>query len=211
MAIEYQKQNLEFTRVVKLVRNLGKAGAVKIGVDVAIGKYILMVDADGATDIKDFDSLYLSLHGPSLENTKEKIAIGSRAHLAGKSIATRSLFRTVLMKGFHLLVTIFCTGKVADTHGAAKALFSNLHLFGWAFDIELIYMAERLRIPIVEMPVTWREVDGSKLIRNKLDIITTSLTMARDIICVWVAYTSGVWTLTQPRKALIVSNVREEL
>ena len=67
MAIEYQKENLEFTRVVKLVRNLGKAGAVKIGVDVAIGKYILMVDADGATDIKDFDSLYLSLHGPSLE------------------------------------------------------------------------------------------------------------------------------------------------
>ena len=95
--------------------------------------------------------------------------------------------------------------------GAAKALFSNLHLFGWAFDIELIYMAERLRIPIVEMPVTWREVDGSKLIRNKLDIITTSLTMARDIICVWVAYNCGVWTLTQPRKALTDSTAREEL
>jgi dolichyl-phosphate beta-glucosyltransferase len=95
--------------------------------------------------------------------------------------------------------------------GAAKALFSNLHLFGWAFDIELIYMAEKLRIPIVEIPVTWREVDGSKLIRNKLDSITTSLTMASDIICVWLAYTCGVWTLTQPRKALIVSNAREEL
>ena len=67
MAMEYQNKNMEFTRIVKLVRNLGKAGAVKIGVDVAIGKYILMVDADGATDIKDFDSLYSSLHGPSLE------------------------------------------------------------------------------------------------------------------------------------------------
>ena len=67
IAIQYQKENLKFIRVVKLVRNLGKAGAVKIGVDVAIGKYILMVDADGATDINDFDSLYSILQGKSLE------------------------------------------------------------------------------------------------------------------------------------------------
>ena len=67
IAIQYQKENLKFIRVVKLVRNLGKAGAVKIGVDVAIGKYILMVDADGATDINDFDSLYSILQGQSLE------------------------------------------------------------------------------------------------------------------------------------------------
>lgn len=129
------------------------------------------------------------------------IAIGSRSHLAGESIATRSFFRTVLMKGFHFLVSMLCTSKIADTQcgfklfssEAAKILFQNLHSTGWAFDIELIYIAEKLDIPMYEMAVNWREVEGSKLIRSKIDIITTSATMARDIICIWLAYSLRVW------------------
>ena len=120
------------------------------------------------------------------------------------------LIDVVCISGHFFWCTYVCVNSCVIS-GAAKALFSNLHLFGWAFDIELIYMAERLHIPIVEMPVTWKEVDGSKLIRNKLDIITTSLTMARDIVCVWVAYNSGVWTFTQPRKALVAAAGGDEL
>ena len=60
MAMEYQNKNMEFTRIVKLVRNLG---AVKIGVDVATyGRRRWSYRY-----IRDFDSLYSSLHGPSLE------------------------------------------------------------------------------------------------------------------------------------------------
>lgn len=234
LGLKYQKQDIQSTRVINIIRNVGKAGAVRIGVDLAVGKYILMVDADGATDINDFESLYTSLQSTSFTRLcsfvvvlklflpfffcfySESIAIGSRAHLAGKSVATRSLFRTILMKGFHLFVTVFCTSKIQDTQcgfklfsaGAAKTLFSNLHLYGWAFDIELIFMAERLNIPMHEIAVNWKEVEGSKLIRNKLDIITTSATMARDIVCVWLAYSLGIWKL--PSK-IIAKNTQDEL
>jgi hypothetical protein len=47
-------------------------------------------------------------------------------------------------------------------------LFETMHLERWAFDIEIVYLCERLNIPMVELPVNWHEVDGSKLITNKV-------------------------------------------
>ena len=41
--------------------------------------------------------------------------------------------------------------------------------------------------------VHWQEIEGSKLITSKLDIITTSLTMLRDMLCVRVCYSFGIW------------------
>jgi hypothetical protein len=41
--------------------------------------------------------------------------------------------------------------------------------------------------------VNWHEVDGSKLIRSKLDVVTTSFTMARDILCMRLSYMLGLW------------------
>ncbi|RYY82670.1 hypothetical protein EON63_12925 [archaeon] len=43
--------------------------------------------------------------------------------------------------------------------------------------------------------MNWREVEGSKLIRNKLDVLTTSLTMARDMLSVRLSYLLGIWKL----------------
>ena len=194
--------------VLKLAGNRGKGGAVKQGVKAARGKYVLMVDADGATDITALPRLYREVR--RIEQVKSEvtgstepvgITIGSRAHLVEKSVATRAFYRTVLMKGFHLLVTVLCTKNIRDTQcgfklftrGAAKLLFNALHLESWAFDIELIYLAERLGIPMSEVAVKWEEVDGSKLIQSKLDVVFTSLNMARDMLAVRVAYIVVLW------------------
>lgn len=82
-----------------------------------------------------------------------------RAHLAAESISKRAFYRTVLMKGFHLLVMMFATRQVQDTQcgfklftrEAARILFSENHMRGWSFDIELIYIAEVLGIPMKEV------------------------------------------------------------
>lgn len=129
------------------------------------------------------------------------ITIVSRAHLARDSIAKREFYRTVLMKGFHFYVQVLVTRSVQDTQcgfkvftrRAGKALFGTLHLYRWAFDTELIFLAEWLGVPIQEVSVNWHEVDGSKLIRSKLDVVTTSITMARDILCMRLSYLLGMW------------------
>ena len=200
----------EDLKVLKLAENRGKGGAVKQGVKAARGNYILMVDGDGATDITALPRLYRELRRIEVINSAISgnteplgIAIGSRAHLEEKSVSTRAFYRTVLMRGFHLLVMLLCTQNVRDTQcgfklftkQTAKMLFDILHLEGWAFDIELIFVGEQLGIPMREVAVSWEEVDGSKLIQSKADVIITSLTMARDMLTVRLAYLFGLWKM----------------
>lgn len=67
------------------------------------------------------------------------IVCGSRAHLEDEAIATRSLFRTILMHGFHTLVWILAVRSVRDTQcgfklltrEAARVCFSSLHVERW--------------------------------------------------------------------------------
>lgn len=88
------------------------------------------------------------------------VAVGSRAHMRKKdSEAKRSLLRNILTQGFHVLVALLCTRNVQDTQcgfklftrQSARVLFSNLHLESWAFDTEIIYLAEAMHIPIAEV------------------------------------------------------------
>ena len=193
-------------RLVQLKSNKGKGGAIKRGVLFARGHYILFADADGATDIKSLEKLMNSLK--EIEKVdhhmgKVGMSIGSRAHLEKDSISQRKWYRTILMHGFHLLVSLLCTDQIKDTQcgfklftkSAAKILFSNLHLEGWAFDTEIIYLAESLNIPISEVAVHWQEVEGSKLIQTKLDVVKASLYMARDMLCLRMAYLFRIWDI----------------
>lgn len=54
---------------------------------------------------------------------------------------------------------IFCTLQLM-TRSAARELFSNTRLQRWCFDVELIFLAQQLRIPVVEVPVDWTEIPG---------------------------------------------------
>lgn len=79
--------------------------------------------------------------------------------MAEDSVASRSLLRTVLMKGFHFLVMLLISRNVEDTQcgfklfsrETARTLFQLLHLEKWSFDVELIFLAESFGMPIVEV------------------------------------------------------------
>jgi len=63
---------------VTTISNGGKGHAVKSGMKYAKGKYILMLDADGATDISDLDSFFKVME--SIRNEENgTIVIGSRS------------------------------------------------------------------------------------------------------------------------------------
>ncbi len=75
------------------------------------------------------------------------------------------------------------------TRGAAQQLFNNQHLDRWAFDVELMYLAKQLQLPVIEVPVTWSEVDGSKL-----SMVRDGIKMAIDMLIARVLYVTGVRT-----------------
>jgi dolichyl-phosphate beta-glucosyltransferase len=173
-------------------------GAVRFGTMHARGQLIMFADADGATRFSDVSKLEDELRRVcgNIDWTCPSIVVGSRAHLEQRSIATRSLFRTILMVGFHLLVRLFTVRTIRDTQcgfkmftrAAASQLFTIMHIERWAFDVELLYIAEQLHIPIVEVGVAWNEVDGSKLTP-----VWSWIEMGRDLLLIWFRYASGIW------------------
>ena len=52
------------------------------------------------------------------------------------------------------------------TRRAARLLYKNQRIKRWCFDVELIYLAQQLRIPIAEVPVEWREIPGMTRLDN---------------------------------------------
>jgi len=192
-----KKYSTEKIRVLTLLKNRGKGGAVKRGMMCARGKYLLFADADGATKFSDIERVEKSLK--EIENINQYgMAIGSRAHLEDKAVAKRSPFRNLLMYGFHFLVTILGVRGIKDTQCGFKLvtrksgqlLFPNLHIERWAFDVELIFVSQSLSIPVKEVAVNWTEIPDSKL-----SPFEASIQMTRDMIRIRFGYLFRFWTI----------------
>ena len=201
----------DILKLVSMHKNCGKGGAVKIGTLKCTGQLCLMLDADGATDIAD--GLPKVLNGMKdllggRDNNATSIlppaaVFGSRAHLEKESSASRSKIRTFLMHSFHFFVKILCSPRIKDTqcgfklftHSAAILLFTNLHLRRWAFDTEVVVIAEKLNVCLAEVGVVWQEIEGSKLDVDRITLVMVSLGMLRDMVCVRACYLLGIWKL----------------
>lgn len=204
VALNYTKRyGSEKIRVLTLIKNRGKGGAVRLGMLSARGRNLLFADADGATKFSDIEKLEKEMSSTIVDNPKS-VVIGSRAHLEKQAIATRSFFRTILMYGFHFLVWFFGVRTVRDTQcgfklftrDAAWHIFSALHVERWAFDVELLYIAEKTNMAIKEVAVNWTEIEGSKLVP-----FWSWLQMGIDLVLIWSKYQVGVWKIDDAKKS----------
>jgi len=188
-------------RVLTLGRNRGKGGAVRMGMLRARGRNLLFADADGATSFPDLTKLEEAME--TLEEGGHGVVCGSRAHLEDESIAQRTIIRTILMVGFHACVWIFAVRTVKDTQcgfkllkrKSAEVLFTTLHIERWAFDVEMLKVAEMLGIPLAEVSVRWQEIEGSKL-----SPLLDAIQMFRDIFLLWLRYAIGAWKLPEKKE-----------
>ncbi len=77
-------------RVVSLVENRGKGGAVTHGMKYVRGKYAIFADADGASRFEDLGKLVQACK--KIEDQEGRgLAIGSRAHLVGSEAVVKVL------------------------------------------------------------------------------------------------------------------------
>ncbi|KAF3421191.1 hypothetical protein E2986_07199 [Frieseomelitta varia] len=192
-------------RVLNLIKNRGKGGAVRLGILSARGSVILFADADGATKFKDLEKLddidYIDK--PNEVSSSHAIVCGSRAHLGEEETAKRSFFRLFLMHGFHFLVWFWGVRDIRDTQcgfklitrESARAVFQALHVERWAFDVEMLYIAKILNIPITEIPVNWTEIEGSKIVP-----FWSWLQMGKDIFFIWYKYRIGAWKIKRSKQ-----------
>lgn len=202
-----EKYGEDLVRGLRLLKNRGKGGAVTLGTRCARGALILFADADGATKFADLSKLedklkemtscdYLS----DMSKTADcnAVMVGSRAHLEALANVQRSFLRNILMKGFHFIVWFTGVRSIRDTQCGFKLftrktayrLFSSIHVQRWAFDVELLFIAEVLQIPMAEIPVNWTEIEGSKVVP-----VFSWIQMGFDVLKIWLHYTLGLWKI----------------
>lgn len=173
-------------------KNGGKGFAVRTGMQFIRGKYVLMLDSDGATDIKDYNLLY-----NVLKNEEYGLAIGSRKIIAEQ--AERVWYRNIMgiINNFIIRGCIGIKG-IKDTQcgfklftrSAAIDIFNNLHLVRWAFDVDMLYIGQKLGIKIFEVPVNWKEIPGSKLV-----LLPATVSFFRDYFAMITFYNTGFWKI----------------
>ena len=188
-------------RLVSLKHNRGKGGAVTHGMRHARGAYVAFADADGASKFDDLGRLVSACEKvQSKTGRRTGVAVGSRAHLVGsEAVVRRSKLRNFLMHSFHLLLKWMTpprTAAIRDTQCGFK-LFSRaslpyiipyMHCEGWIFDVEMLMLAEFAGIPVVEVPVGWREVKGSKL-----NVLWDSVGMAWGLALLRICWAVGIY------------------
>lgn len=183
-------------RLLRQPVNMGKGAAVAAGCSHARGQYILMVDADGATKVDEYNELERKMLQLQQVN-REAIVVGSRAHLEGQDKANRTSIRKFLGLSFHLLILMSGVRGINDTQcgfklfsrEAAKWLFPNQHIERWCFDPELLVIGRKRKMQIAEVPVEWNEIEGSKM------KVTSMIKMAIDLLRIAAFHGMGIWTV----------------
>ena len=159
--------------------HIGKGSAVRFGVLNARGRNVLFMDADGATPLDEIPKLSAALE------QGHDVAIGSRVvQNPGEVEVKTSFHRRLIGRCFALFVNLFAFGGIADTQcgfkmfrrEAALAIFPRQKIAGFAFDVEILFIARRLSLSTIEVPVNWVAQPGSKV-----NLVTDSLKMLRDI------------------------------
>lgn len=160
-------------RVLALVKNGGKAEAVRAGMNQAIDDGAAVVgylDADLSTPVREAQRLLSVLD----EKSESNVILGSRVSLLGRQIE-RHPTRHVLGRVFATMASVGLGLRVYDTQCGAKAFRVTPSLRAalrepftsrWAFDVELLARLLRDTPPSAfeEVPLReWRDIKGSKL------------------------------------------------
>ena len=162
-------------------KNLGKGMAVKSGFLAARGQYVFFSDADHSTPIQELPKIL------SFAHDGYDLVMASRA-LPDSSIEKHQRwYRENMGRMFNLLVRLLVVRGFYDTQCGFKCfnretcvqVFELQTLSGFCFDVELVYLAKRLGLRMIEVPVAWRNSADTRV-----STVKDSLRMFRDLLII---------------------------
>jgi dolichyl-phosphate beta-glucosyltransferase len=157
--------------------NRGKGAALRSGVLASRGERVLLLDADLSTPIEDLERL-----SPHL--AEAQVVLGSRAAPGANVTVHQPIYRELMGRTFNLLIRLLgvrgfrdtqCGFKLLDGE-VARRLFQDLKTERFAYDVELVWLAQRRGYRVVEVGVTWANSP-----RSSVDPIQDSARMLWDV------------------------------
>jgi dolichol-phosphate mannosyltransferase len=139
-------------KVVSYRKNIGKGNAVKTGFMMANGSIVIFTDGDMEIDLRTISKYLEALKS-------NDIVIASKRH--SNSHVKVPLSRKILSESFNGLVRLLTGVPLKDTQSGLKAMkknafiniFPRLAVKRYAFDVELLAVANLYGLKVVEMPV----------------------------------------------------------
>jgi dolichyl-phosphate beta-glucosyltransferase len=170
------------THLLENFPNRGKGAAVRCGLLAAHKPIGLFFDADLSTPLAETPKLI-----EPIANDEVDIAFGSRALDRGLIGIHQPWRREQAGRAFNLLVRMATGLPFWDTQCGFKAfrldvcrpILESARLDGFAFDVELLYLAQHAGLRIREIPVRWNHAEGSKV-----SFFRDSLRMLREVIAI---------------------------
>lgn len=161
----------------------GKGYAVRTGMLRAAGEVVFYMDADLSVPLREVTAFlnHLRAH-PELD-----VLIGNRQHAESRITRAQSWLRRTMGQTFNRILQAVALAPARDTQcgfkafrrEAARAIFSRQTLDGFAFDVEVLLLAQRLGHGIADLPVEW--INSTE---SKVRIVRDSLQMLRDAVSV---------------------------
>lgn len=168
-------------RLIENPGNRGKGYSVRNGMLNASGELLLFTDADLSAPIEEAPSLFSAI------TFGADIAIGSRWLRPELQTQRQSLLRQFYGRAFNLALRLILglnfkdtqCGFKAFTRSAARTIFPQQQIERWGFDPELLYLARKSQLNVVEVGVVWAHAEGTRIspLRDGLRMFAEVLTI----------------------------------
>jgi glycosyltransferase involved in cell wall biosynthesis len=161
------------TQVIRVEPNRGKGHAVRTGLLAARGLVALFSDADLSTPISETPKLVQPIRSGQYD-----VVFGSRAIDRTLIGVHQPWTREQSGKVFNLMVRLLAGLPFKDTQcgfkafrmDVCRAVVAGARIDRFGFDVELLYVAHRAGLRLLEYPVRWNDAAGSKVsFRTGLD------------------------------------------
>ena len=144
----------------------GKGAAVKLGMLTAKGQWRFLSDADLSMPPNNISRFFSGPNGiPDFD-----VSLGSRETVGSKRF-DEPFSRHLLGRIYNWTVKLIVIRGIADTQcgfkmysaKAAQIVFSLQRLNGWGYDVENLFLANKIGLSIGEIPIDWRYHNGGKM------------------------------------------------
>jgi len=182
--VEKLAQQRSGVRVLRLPHR-GKGGAVRSGMLATEAEWRFLCDADLSMPPGQLDLFLPGAAAPS-----DPVVIGSREAPGARRIGEPS-GRHVVGRAYTLAVKILAFRGIEDTQcgfklfrgDIAQQIFERQRLDGFGFDVEVLFLARKMRASVKELAIDWYYREGSTMTLLKgiggfLDIVRVRLNWA---------------------------------
>lgn len=178
---QWQQCNQVELRLLVNAQNMGKGFSIQRGVLESRGQFIIFIDADLPYELQAIDEFLKALREGC------DLAVGSRV-LPGSQVKGVPVLRYVSGQIFSWMVQAVLFKGLPDTQcgfksfraGAAKEIFRRLTIGGFGFDVEMLYIARKLKLAV--RPVAVRMIDHRH--RSRVRLIIDSFKMFANLFMV---------------------------